>query len=81
MKVLPINVVMVWSLVRLSGAPTVPWGSPAFSIPPGDVAAAAAQVQSSEKDDAVVLYEEDPFSFDAAGAAMQAGHSNDPWSS
>jgi len=69
MKLLPICLVLAGSLVRLSAAPAVSWDSAPFSIPPADVAAAAAQVPSAEKDNVVVLYEEDSYSYNTAGAA------------
>ena len=60
------------SLVPTVIAQAIAWDAPAFSLAPADIASAAAQVQGSGKDDAVVLYEEDSYTFDPSGSAIHS---------
>jgi hypothetical protein len=60
------------ALVQISGVSALSWDAPAFSLAPSDVANAASQIQGSGKDDAVILYEEDSYTYASGGAAVHS---------
>ena len=60
------------ALFPLSVVEAIAWDAPAFSLAPTDIATAAAQVQGSGKDEAVILFEEDSYTFDQAGSAVHS---------
>ena len=63
---------LLLALVQVPSAFALSWDAPAFSLASSDIANAAGQIQSSGKDDAIVLYEEDSYTYAPGGAAVHS---------